>query len=95
MLLSLAAWSRLTDDKAEIKIDKEQISLTAKKSFHLNKEAPASATFDNLEAVFKPTIKTEKLFTFKKTEKAKIANVSFYVCDDKNTVCEQHKKTRK
>lgn len=93
MLLSLAAWSRLTDDKAEIKIDKEQISLTAKKGFHLNKEAPASATFDNLEAVFKPTIKTEKLFTFKKTEKAKIANVSFYVCDDKNTVCEQHKKT--
>ncbi len=92
MLFSVSAWSRLTDDKVVIKIEKSQISIVAKKGFHLNEEAPASATFDTLEAVFRPTLKKESIFTFKRDPKAKIANLSFYVCDDKKTVCEQHQK---
>lgn len=92
MLFSISAWSRLTDDKVVIKIEKSQISVVAKKGFHLNEEAPASATFDTLEAVFRPTLKKESIFTFKRDGKAKIANLSFYVCDDKKTVCEPHQK---
>ena len=92
LLYSVSAWSRLTDDQVLIKIAKTQITVIAKKGFHLNEEAPASATFDNLEAIFRPTVKKETDFTFKKEPKAKKAILSFYVCDDKKTVCEQHQK---
>lgn len=92
LLYSVSVWSRLTDDQVSIKIAKNQISVFAKKGFHLNEEAPASATYDNLEAIFKPTVKKETIFTFKRDAKAKKAILSFYVCDDKKTVCEQHQK---
>lgn len=49
------------------------------------------------QSVFLPTVKTEKLFVFARdtevAKKAKTATLSFYVCDDKKTVCEQHKST--
>ncbi len=93
LLIGLSAFARLTDNQVEIKTEKEAITVTVKKGFHLNAEAPASATFDNLEALFKPTVKTKALFSFKKTERAKVANLSFYICDDKKTVCEQQKQT--
>jgi thiol-disulfide isomerase/thioredoxin len=48
---------------------------------------------DDLESLNKPTTKTEKLFVFNKDAKAKKAKLSFYVCDDKLTVCEKHDKT--
>ena len=92
LLYSVSAWSRLTDDQVLIKITKTQITVIAKKGFHLNEEAPASATFDNLEAIYRPTVKKETDFTFQKEPKAKKAILSFYVCDDKKTVCEQHQK---
>ena len=92
LLYSVSAWSRLTDDQVSIKFTKTQITVSAKKGFHLNEEAPASATYDNLEAIFKPTVKKETVFVFKKDSKAKKALLSFYVCDDKKTVCEQHQK---
>ena len=93
LLVTVSAFGRLTDNQVDIKIEKDAINITTKKGFHLNAEAPASATFDNLEALFKPTVKTEQLFTFKKDEKYKKANLSYYICDDKKTVCEQHKQT--
>lgn len=93
MLLSISAWSRLTDSQAVIKTEKDQISITAKKGFHLNKEAPASATFDEQNDFFKPVVKNEKLFVFKIADKARVGTINFYVCDDKKTVCEQHQKT--
>jgi thiol-disulfide isomerase/thioredoxin len=93
LLVTVSVFARLTDNQVEIKTDKDSINITVKKGFHLNAEAPASAAFDNLEAIFKPTVKTEALFTFNKIEKAKTANLSFYICDDKKTVCEQHKQT--
>ncbi len=93
ILVNFSAFARLTDNQVEIKTDADVINITVKKGFHLNAEAPASATFDNLEALFKPKVKTEALFTFKKVEKAKVANLSFYVCDEKKTVCEQHKQS--
>lgn len=93
LLLSLSVWARLTDNQVDIAIENEQIKVSTKKGFHLNVEAPASAVFDNLEALYQPTTKTEKLFVFKKINNTKSVNLSFYVCDDKKTVCEQHQQT--
>lgn len=92
LFLSLSALARVTDNQVVIKIEKTQISVVAKKGFHLNEEAPASATFDNLEALFKPTLKKEQKFTFKRDNKAKLGTLKFYVCDNNKTVCEQHEE---
>lgn len=90
-LLSLnTSAARLTDEKTKITFEQQEIKITTIKNFHLNAEAPASATFDNLKAIYKPVKKTEQLFAFKTPENSKIANLNFYVCDDKKTVCEQH-----
>lgn len=93
LFFALSAVARLTDDQVVIKIEKNQIKITPKKGFHLNEEAPASVTFDSLEANFKPAVKKETLFTFSKDPKVKKGTLTFYVCDDKKTVCEQHQKS--
>ncbi len=85
-----AAAARLTDGKIKTTYVAEQIQITPLKGYHLNSEAPASATFDSHEAIYKPIKKSEQLFTFKPTVGAKVASLNFYVCDDKKTACEQH-----
>lgn len=92
MLISLSAWSRLTDNQAVIKVEKNQINITTKKGFHLNKEAPASAVFDNSDVSLMPIVKSEELFVFKFDSNAKTGTINFYICDDKKTVCEKHQK---
>jgi thiol-disulfide isomerase/thioredoxin len=84
--------ARLTDNQTLNKIEKNILRIESKKNFHLNAQAPATATFDSLEAIYKPTLKTEAAFEFKIPEKTKLAKVNFYVCDDKKTVCEQHQE---
>ncbi|MCM2354186.1 MAG: thioredoxin domain-containing protein [Pseudobdellovibrio sp.] len=71
-------------------VENQEIVLTVKKGFHFNDKAPASAVFDDLEAKYKPTVKTEQKFTFKVVEKTKKAKLNYYVCDDAKTVCEPH-----
>ena len=68
------------------------IELAPNKGFHINDKAPASATYDNLEAVYKPKIKTEQKMTFHILPKTKKANLKYFVCDDAKTVCDQHNK---
>lgn len=89
-LFCLSAFARLTDNQVEIKVDAQQLQLIPKKGFHLNAEAPASATFDQNKQSSKPEAKTEQLFAFTVPNKAVSANLSYYVCDDKKTVCERH-----
>lgn len=91
-LITTFAQARLTDDQVVYKIADAKVEISTKPGFHLNAEAPANATFDGLEALFKPLPKTEKLFVFQIPAKAKKAKLSFYVCDDKKTACEQHLK---
>jgi thiol-disulfide isomerase/thioredoxin len=93
LTLSVSAFAGITENQIDFKIEATKISLTPKSGFHLNKDAPASAVIDNLESMNKPATKTEKLFVFTKDAKAKKAVLSFYVCDDKLTVCEMHDKT--
>jgi|GEM_PF-5233720 len=92
--LSLNVFARLTDNQIVVKTDQETINITTKKGYHLNAEAPAGAVFDKPKSeTVKPSTKTEKLFIFKTPNKAKKAQLSFYVCDDLKTVCEQHQHT--
>jgi thiol-disulfide isomerase/thioredoxin len=93
-LISINAFAaRLTDGKVTTKIEKDEIRLTVMSGFHFNAQAPASAKFDQLGAPTKPTKKTEKLFAFKIPKDVKTAHLSFYVCDDKKTVCEQQQSS--
>lgn len=91
-LFSMVVAARVTDNQVNYKIDQDKIGVTTNAGFHLNAEAPASAKFDDLKAIFKPDPKTEKLFVFAVPTNTKKAKLSFYVCDDKKTVCEQHQK---
>lgn len=90
LLIYSIGQARLTDNQVVFKVEQESLTIQPKKGFHLNVEAPANATFDLLEAIYKPTTKTEQVFSFKVVPKTKKAKLNFYVCDDKKTVCEQH-----
>jgi len=79
-----------TADAVSTAVNTKEIVLTVKKGFHFNDKAPATAVFDNLEAKFKPTVKTEQKLTFEIVEKTKKAKLNYYVCDDAKTVCEPH-----
>lgn len=87
------AEARVTDNQVDFKVESESINITTKAGFHLNAQAPASAGFDRTKIMAQPTTKTEKLFVFKKDVGAQKANINFYVCDDKKTVCEKHEHT--
>lgn len=93
LIFSTQAFAKKTDGAVITEVIPSEIVLTVKKGFHFNDKAPASVVFDDLEAKHKPLIKTEKKFTFKVLDKAKIAKLNFYVCDDAKTVCESHDQT--
>ena len=89
-LIAFAATARITDNQVNYKVVDNKIELSVKPGFHFNAEAPANAKFDDLKAIFRPLPKTEKLFVFTAPGKTKNGKLSFYVCDDKKTACEQH-----
>lgn len=90
LIFSTQAFAKKTAGSVMTAVEPTEIVLTVKKGFHFNDKAPASAVFDDLEAKFKPTHKTEQKFTFKKLEKSKKVKLNYYVCDDAKTVCESH-----
>lgn len=90
LIFSTQAFAKKTEGAVVTALENKEIVLTVKKGFHFNDKAPASAVFDNLEAKYKPEVKTEQKFTFKVLENAKKAKLNYYVCDDKKTVCESH-----
>lgn len=93
IIFVLPALARLTDNQIQFQVEKNQISIKPKSGFHLNASAPATVTFDHMEALLKPITKLEEKFVFNIQPQAKIAHLKFYVCDDKKTTCEQHLKT--
>ena len=93
LLFGLMANARITDNQIIFKNEGGFLKLEPKKGFHLNAEAPANATFDALEALYKPVQKTEKLFTFQINDKVKKVKLSFYVCDDKKPPASSTKKS--
>nr|WP_295901744.1 thioredoxin fold domain-containing protein [uncultured Bdellovibrio sp.] len=90
LFLSLGAYARLSDGKATLQVEKTKLVGHVAAGFHFNKEAPASLMVAGQEST--PVKKEEKelIFDLGKAE-GKSFQVSFYVCDDKKTVCEEHK----
>ncbi len=94
-IFSMAAFAGITDHQYVIKPSFGDVTITPKKGFHLNQDAPASIVIDSNEAMQKPVIKQEQRFSFNTAVSTlpKKAVLSFYVCDDKKTVCEKHDDT--
>ncbi len=92
LLVSQGVFAGITENEINIKVTGSVIELTPNTGFHINDKAPASATYDHLEAIYKPKIKIEQKMTFHVLPKIKKANLKYFVCDDAKTVCEQHNK---
>lgn len=90
MLMPTAAFAGITDHQYDTLVSKESVTIIPKKGFHLNQDAPASAVIDTNESMQKPAVKKEAIFVFVTRAGDKKAVLSFYVCDDKKTVCEKH-----
>ncbi|WII73499.1 thioredoxin family protein [Bdellovibrio sp. 22V] len=87
---SVSALARLSDGKVNLNIQKKILVASVAPGFHFNKEAPAHLTVMDKESA--PLKKEEKEMSFDLNGiGGKTFSVSFYVCDDKKTVCEEHK----
>jgi len=85
------SFARLTDGKVHLNFKNQKVVGTVDKGFHFNAKAPAAIEFGTTKA--EPTTKTEKEFVFDAANvKKEIFTLSFYVCDDANTVCEAHEE---
>ncbi len=91
-IYSFLSQARITDNQVTLNAGKGFLKIEPKKGFHLNVEAPANAIFDQQDSIVKPAIKKENRFEFKLLENTKKVKISFYVCDDKKTACEQHQE---
>ena len=75
LIFAHVAFAGITDNQINIKVTGNVIELVPNKGFHINDKAPASATYDNLEAIYKPKIKTEQKMTFHVLPKTKKTNL--------------------
>lgn len=90
LLFSLTCFARLTDGKVQVAVKDNKWTATVASGFHFNKEAPAAMTANGKEVP--PSVKEEQKMMFDISSVAgKSYEISFYVCDDKKTVCEEHK----
>lgn len=91
IILSLNA--RITDNKIHPTIKNEILSITVDPGFHLNVDAPAKLVDSISKLEITPTQKnhSEFIFSLTKVKGPKII-LEYYVCDDQNTICEQHKE---
>ena len=91
LLVGSVSFARLSDGKAHLKLQGDEIVVSVDKGFHFNKDAPAAVVIG--EQSTEPRIKEEKKFVYsaKAAKKAAQFAVTFYICDDGNTVCEEHK----
>nr|BFD59063.1 hypothetical protein CKG001_11700 [Bdellovibrio sp. CKG001] len=90
MLFSFASWARLSDGKVSFAVSGGKILGTIQQGFHFNKDAPASFAMKGAEIA--PLVKEEQQLVFALPAKEnEVFELGFYVCDDKKTVCEEHK----
>lgn len=89
-LISALAWARLSDGKVTLAVENSKLVGHVASGFHFNKDAPANILVGGQESAPLKKEEKEMLFDLSKAE-GKSLQVSFYVCDDKKTVCEEHK----
>lgn len=88
---ALVSWGRMTDGKATVKAEGKKLVLTVASGFHFNKDAPAALTVAGKDMA--PTKKEEQEFNFDVSKvEGQTFTVGYYICDDKKTVCEEHKE---
>ncbi|MDG0816195.1 thioredoxin fold domain-containing protein [Bdellovibrio svalbardensis] len=89
LAVSLNSFARLSDGKAHLTLQGAKIVGAVDSGFHFNKDAPAALVIGS-ESV-EPLKKDPKEVIFDASKvKSQSFSVNFYVCDDKNTVCESH-----
>ncbi|MFV8250767.1 thioredoxin family protein [Bdellovibrio bacteriovorus] len=92
LFIAASAFGRLSDGKATFTVKDGKIVGAIQKGFHFNKEAPAAFVMKGAEIA--PLVKEESQLIFAMPAKENEPfELGFYVCDDKKTVCEEHKIT--
>ncbi len=85
------AQARITDGKDHLTLSGKTIVVHLEKGFHFVMASPAGLYMDGEVGSAEPVKKTEDKIVF---DVSKVKNrpftVSYYVCDDKKTVCESH-----
>ena len=85
--------ARITEGKVKFSISGETLSIKVDQGFHLNKDAPAKLILLPANKEILPVQKSiaEFIFSLGEVKKQNIL-LEYYVCDDQNTTCEQHKE---
>ncbi len=95
-ITSTVSHARLTDEQVNFKLDHNKIIITTNKDFHLNEKAPAKMITSLFSKAIKPKKKTKDEIVFELSEGVFAENqkvhLEYFVCDNQNTICEQHKK---
>lgn len=85
--------ARITDGKVQLSLKDQALSIKVDQGYHLNKDAPAKLIDLSSNKEILPINKNTDEFIFSINElKAKEITLEYYVCDNKNTTCEQHKE---
>jgi thioredoxin-like negative regulator of GroEL len=86
-----SAWARISDDNVHLSVQGTKVIGAIDKGYHFNAEAPAELQSMDGKISVAPEKKAEKQIIF---DTAKLEGqpftLSYYVCDDAKTVCEQH-----
>ena len=91
LLVPALSFARITDGKEHLKLSGKKIIVKLDKGFHFVMESPAGLYIDGEMGSTQPVNKTVDQMVFDaSTLKDQSFTVSFYVCDDKKTVCESH-----
>lgn len=91
LIPALSQAARITDGKDHLKLSGKTIVVKLDKGFHFVMASPAGLYMDGEIGSAEPTKKTEDQIVFDVSKvKDRSFTVSYYVCDDKKTVCESH-----
>lgn len=91
LLIPALSFARITDGKEHLKLSGKKIIVKLEKGFHFVMESPAGLYMDGEMGSKEPVKKTVDQMVFDVSNvKDSSFTISFYVCDDKKTVCESH-----
>lgn len=90
--IAQGAYAGVTDGKIQFLLKDKMLTLKPDSGFHLNKDAPAKLIIISPKEIINPIKKEKEEFNFNLGDNTKNLLIDFYVCDDKNTTCERHKK---
>jgi thiol-disulfide isomerase/thioredoxin len=93
LIVTQLVQARITDGKTKISLQDQSVNIKVDQGFHLNIDAPAKLVDLASQKVLLPTKKNNDEFIFSLNEIRPIEiSLEYYICDNKNTTCEQHKE---